>query len=166
MKLTQKIVRDVLKYNKETGVLTWRERPKKYFVRPEDARSWNKLHAGAPAFTYFRQNRYVGMLFAHLYLRHHIIWLMVKGEWPKFVAFRDLNPRNTAWSNLRECDSAAEVREFHNVVRGQFSPNTFPAKSGRHVARLGNVYLGTFDTKAEAAQAHQVAARERWAPET
>ena len=49
MNISPELVRELLDYDPETGVLTWRYRSSEHFVAPRYAASWNARYAGSTA---------------------------------------------------------------------------------------------------------------------
>ena len=94
--LTAERVREVLRYNPETGQCI--------YVCGN--------HAGLAAGTF---DRSVGYLRVRIdganYLLHRVIWLYVTGEWPAHsIDHIDLNGVNNKWVNLREANKAENAR--------------------------------------------------------
>lgn len=90
MMLTQEKLKSRLKYNKKTGVFT---RNIKFFGKEKGT-----AVGGARKDGYF-----VIVTFGKHYLAHRLAWLYVKGYFPKGdIDHIDGDPRNNAWSNLRE----------------------------------------------------------------
>lgn len=83
------ILKQVLAYDKETGVLTWRTRPATLFddtgkvSAGGKASRWNKRFAGKPALTYKTNYGYLtGHIMRRLYMAHRAAWAIHYGEWP------------------------------------------------------------------------------------
>jgi HNH endonuclease len=84
--LTQAEVRHLFDYDYSTGKLTWRIRAARN-VFPGQSAGYNRQ---------VRINR-------HAYIKTHVIWLWVTGQWPKStIDHRDLDHENNSWGNLRE----------------------------------------------------------------
>lgn len=87
--LTQEIVKELLDYDPETGLLTWKERTSKWFDNgskssEHNQKVWNSREAGNLAFeTYNGQGYKKGYILSKPYKAHRIIWLWWYGEWPK-----------------------------------------------------------------------------------
>lgn len=92
-KLTQARLKEVLHYDKRTGVFTWR------------VDVGNQVQAGTRAGCRATQKDHTTIRIrvdGKLYLAHRLAWLWVRGQWPpKQVDHEDRNPSNNAWGNLR-----------------------------------------------------------------
>lgn len=88
--LTAERLREVLRYNKKTGIFTWKIRRGK--IQPRTV-------AGS-----LRSDGYYDIRVDDvLHRAHRLAWLYVTGEWPAvLIDHRDRNPGNTKWNNLRE----------------------------------------------------------------
>src|ERR1041384_5937819 len=87
-------LRQILRYEPETGKLYWLERPVSMFVGgpytpSRRAASWNARCAGKEAFTYVNSAGYrTGAVDNYLLLAHRVIWALVNGYWPDRVDHR------------------------------------------------------------------------------
>ncbi len=151
--LTQEQLREVLKYNKRTGLFTWRL-PRKNVRVGEVAGDFS--------------GRYVRIkLDQKSYAASCLAWLYVTGEWPPFeVDHRDTDKHNNRWKNLR------------SATRAQNAHNTRPMKRKKYTALKGVTWakgrrkwmaairvegrsttIGYFDSDREAHIAYAVKAR-------
>jgi hypothetical protein len=89
--LTANRLREVLDYNSETGVFTWR-----VALRP-------RMKIGTVAGWLDERGYRRVRIDARPYLAHRLAWLWMTGEWPSGrLDHRDGDPGNNCWSNLRE----------------------------------------------------------------
>ena len=76
----------LLAYDRETGGLTWRVRAESEFVSARyparAAASWNKRHAGKPAFTCRVKGYLVGAIKRVSVKAHRVAWAIQTGAWP------------------------------------------------------------------------------------
>lgn len=143
-RLTAKRVRQLLAYDKASGVLTWRV-----------ARGSRKAgaRAGGKACGGYRGVHIDGVA----YLEHRVIWLHVTGAWPKHtIDHRDLDRSNNRFANLR---SATAQQNNQNTPARKTNRSKLKwvrsHRSGKFQTTL-QITLGTYDT---AEQAHAVGAR-------
>lgn len=110
MLLTQEIVRELLDYDPETGVLTWKPRDVKWFkddnryTAEQCCRRWNSKWANKTCG--YLQNHYgytIVTIDSKKYYAHRIIWLFVFGDFPKFqIDHKNGNRSDNRLRNLRE----------------------------------------------------------------
>lgn len=106
-------------YEPDTGVLRWRERPRRHFHEDQTHQAWNTKFAGKAAGC-LAKDGYLRISIGNLpYPAHRIIWLMLTGEQPEQIDHRNLNRSNNRLENLR----AAPSGENHHNVR-KLSTNT------------------------------------------
>lgn len=110
--LTQEIIRELLDYDPETGVMTWKERDGEWFKSDRDCKAWNARWAGREAgscratranYGYARKE----LVILHTtYLYHRVIWLWMTGEWPKdHIDHINRDATDNRWRNLRLTDA-------------------------------------------------------------
>lgn len=162
MKLTRKIVRELLHYNPKTGRLAWNYRARKWFKSDAAYMRWNARYASKPAFTYCSRGHHVGMILQQQVLAHRVIFLWMKGRWPKAIAYENGDRSDNRWANLVERKSAADARDYQRFRSGRMAGTPWETPSGSYVARLGKQYLGAFATPREASEARTLAALKRW----
>lgn len=151
--LDQSRLKDLLKYDPESGVFTW--------IKPGVGR---KARAGCSSSTYT-------LIFVDgkVYRAHRLAWLYMTGKWPKaMIDHIDLNKHNNAFSNLREADGSqnkanmpmprTNTSGFKGVSWskcGATYGKPWQAQISKDRKRMG---LGCFATKEEAHAAYVVAA--------
>lgn len=164
-------LRQLLRYEPETGKLYWRMRSESMFrdrakPAPQLCAAWNTRYANAPALSH-RNNR--GYLSGHIagaaILSHRAIWAMVHGEWPEFIDHINGDRADNRLCNLRAVSRAENNRNRrlnHNSASGVCGVKQLP--NGRWTARIRvdgkNQWLGTFDTVEHAAAVRSLAERE------
>ncbi len=145
-------LRALLQYNPETGAFTWRERPG---ADPE-TRRWNARYAGARAGS-SRKSGYWYLCIENQWIgAGRVAWAMIAGYWPPdVVTFRDRNPSNIKFGNLR-CATRGQTQvrlAVADITRSQ---------NGRWRARISfdgqRQHLGYFGTKSAAERAYDSAA--------
>jgi len=97
-----------------------------------------------------------------------VLWWMHYGRWPKGeIDHIDGNPHNDSLLNLRECsrgENAKNRRAYTNNTTGYKGvyPMKYKGRTRAYGARIqdegNNVYLGSFKTAEEAAEAYNEAA--------
>lgn len=151
--LTHARVREVLDYDPQTGIFRW-----KVNMRPRGK-------AGAVAGSNHGNGYREIAINQNRHLAHRLAWFWMTGEWPNGqVDHIDLDRSNNAWGNLREATHAQNVYNS-----GPRSYNSHGAKGvtrrsyGKWHARIMHNrklhILGNFDTKEEAANAYNEAAK-------
>ena len=153
--LTQERLKELLHYDPDTGVFTWRVNLRRKNVK-------GTVAGGARRDGYGR----IG-IGGKRYLSHRLAWLYVYGVWPKnLIDHKDRNQRNNAISNLRD------------VTHKENSENTTDTSEHRGVswcrgarrwqARIQHfgkqVYLGLFNTVEEAQAVYLTAREEMFTP--
>lgn len=96
-------LRQLLRYEPETGKLFWLPRPCEMFATSRAFGLWNTRFAGQEAFTAVNNNGYRhGKVFGIGLLASRVIWAMQTGAWPvALVDHRDTDRSNNRWGNLR-----------------------------------------------------------------
>lgn len=162
--LTQDIVRELLDYDPETGVLRWKERDIKWFKASETrtvehvAKHWNNKHSGkeiskAIDFYGYRNVK----IFGKRYKAHRIIWLWYYGEWPKGVIdHENQNGADNRISNLRDvsqevnCQNAKKHKNNKSGVSGVYYSKRDKLWQSTIGYKGGRKLLGYFKTFEEA----------------
>lgn len=154
--ITQERLKDLLRYNSETGVFTW-------------CKKRGNVKAGSVAGCVNGHGYQLIRLDKTLYKAHRLAWLYVYGEWPK----ADIDHINSMKSdnrivNLRDVTRAENKQNLIVPYAGSSSGflGVTPHKDG-FVAQITvdgeRIYLGKYDT-AKSAQCAYIAAKRAMYP--
>lgn len=167
------VLRQLLRYEPETGKLFWLARSPKWFPsghRTQDgnAANWNSKYAGREAFTADNGHGYLqGRVFAKSLLAHRVIWAMSTGAWPLAeIDHADNDPKNNRLSNLREATRAENEANKPIAARNKSGLRgvCFDPIRQKWVAQIGvnrrTIPLGRFSSADEAAAAYAKASAE------
>ena len=158
--LTQELVRDLLNYDPETGIFTWRKL----------AFQARAVKLGDSAGTRHSSGYWQLCIEGKRYLAHRVAWLYVHGVWPKEqLDHIDRDKTNNRIANLRIAAPHENQRNratpcnSRTGVKG-VSERTLRTGRVKFVAtikpRTGNqIFLGSFDTLEEARAARVAGAR-------
>ena len=156
MSLTQERLREVLHYEPETGVFTWR------VSRQGGSATVGKEAGGESVFGYVSIK-----IDGRRYFAHRLAFLYILGRFPEEqVDHINRDRSDNRWKNLREATASENQRNVSS-----WSTNTSGYKGVTFIARLSKyqaqirhnskyIYLGIFDCPQEAASAYNAAARE------
>jgi hypothetical protein len=153
--LTHERLLEVLAYDPDTGVFTWRKSPKHRAgeIKPGDV-------AGT------LRNGYVRILLDRtLYSAHRLAWFYVHREWPPDqMDHRDKVRSHNAIGNLRPATGAQNQRNVDAKRTSKTGVKGVNLNRGKFVARINRDgirrYLGHFDNLDDAQAAYAVAASE------
>lgn len=143
----------VLRYDPETGLFHWRVK------RSNSSRADGVAGSCCGENAAYWRLRFDGVV----YLAHRVAWLFMTGQWPNGpIDHRDLDKLNNRWANLR---AASPTENNANTRgRGKFAKGTTRLPHGRFMAQIKkdgrSIYIGSFDTEADAAAAYAAKATE------
>ena len=110
-------LRQLLRYEPETGKLFWRERGQEWFADGKQGparhcKAWNARFAGKEAFTASHNQGYRdGHVNSCHLLAHRVIWAIVTGAWPTSdIDHEDTDKANNRWGNLRPATGAENMQ--------------------------------------------------------
>lgn len=144
-------LKEVLSYDAETGIFTWKS------YRSRQAR------AGGNAGTVNAKNgyAYIGVE-RKRYLAHRLAWFYTHGKWPiDDIDHIDGVRTNNRIGNLRE---ATRAQNLANTPGRKVTPKGvhFMKNRGTWNAKLANKHIGAYRTMEEAAEAYRTAATEAY----
>jgi len=166
------ILRQLLRYEPDTGKLFWRERGPEWFTNKTRSAawlcaSWNARFAGKEAFCTEKGRGYLhGGILGRLYSAHRIILAMSNSEWPDDeVDHINGNKSDNRLINLRAISRAENLRNMPSRVDNSSGcPGVHRKNNGKWVAEINGkktrVHLGTFAVKADAVLARHKAQEE------
>lgn len=162
LNLTQAELKEVLRYEPETGKFFWRVSLARR-NRVGDEAGWVNAHAAGKRIKIAIRNTD--------YMAHRLAWLYMTGKWPEFeIDHKNGDGLDNRWENLRTATPSENMQH-----RGVPSNNTtghkgtcFDKKTGRFVAGIKvagkRINLGAFDTLKEASEAYRAAAVKYYGP--
>lgn len=160
----------ILKLNENTGVLTWRSRPREHFKNQQVFVGWNTRYADKTA-GYERPDGYRIVRFdGQRFLYHRIVYAIHHGmniqDLPRFIDHIDNNQRNNIPANLRPAEHAQNLYNIsaHIDNTSGFKGVSWEARYKHWEARIranGQRYhLGYFDSPEDAHAAYAAAAND------
>lgn len=169
---TPEQLRQLLRYEPETGRLFWRERTPDLFNGGKHSAEhscaiWNARYAGREAFTAVDARGYViGAVFDQSLSGHRVAWALHTGEWPAgSIDHKNGQRTDNRADNLRDADIYGNNR---NVASAKGSSSQYlgvclDKRRGRWRAVIKvnrrQIYLGVFDAENDAAHAYDAAAK-------
>ena len=149
----------VLAYDPESGVLTWRHRPREMFDQQCQFLTWNKRFAGKPAGNISTRDVNI-ILLGRGYRSHRIAWALHYGVNPDgFIDHINGDPKDNRISNLRVVTRQGNQRNMKrrsNNTSGILGVSwDAPTRKWRVTIRAGgrSKYVGIYATLDEAAKA-------------
>jgi hypothetical protein len=166
MQIHPSTLRQILRYDAETGHLFWRERPLEMFAREKDRKRWNTRYAGKRALTTIHGGKYCrGPIFNRTYLAHRVAWALVNGEWPdQEIDHVNFDGTDNRLSNLRLATKKDNMRHRRSLPKSssRYLGVTWHKKSKKWQASIeidGKCkYLGLYPNEDSAAMAYDAAA--------
>lgn len=160
-------LRECFSYSPETGVLTWRERPREHFKNDGAWRYCNNRLAGSPAGSITPKGYVTIHVAGRRYQAHRLIWLTHYGKEPKYqIDHVDQVKSNNALCNLREASNADNQK--NTSLRKNSSSGTtgvtWYRSTRKWLAKISSngkrIHLGYFSNKKDA-EAARLAAEDR-----
>ena len=117
----QSLVRELLHYEPETGVFTWKRRDRKHFSNDQSWKTWNTRFAGTIAGADILGYREIQIFYCRA-RSHNLAWLYMHGRWP----IEELDHINRNRSDNRICN----LREASRMTNCRNMPRLRNNKSG------------------------------------
>jgi len=112
-------LQSLVTYDPNTGIMFWKNRPRKFFKTDRSFKSWNKKYAGTPFVTVDGKGYLCGSFFGKRYLVHRLAWFYVYGKMPTIIDHIDGVKTNNEIDNLREV-----TNQENHMNRRKSSKNT------------------------------------------
>ena len=146
--LTLERLREVLSYDPDTGLLTWRQTLSRRAV------------AGKVAGSLDNNGYIVVRIDRRIYKSHRLAWLLMMGAWPR-ATIDHINgaPADNRWENLREATYSQNNANRPKAKKSREGLKGVYPNGRKWVAHFRNKYIGTFDTPEEASAAYVSAAK-------
>lgn len=147
------VIRFVLNYDSQTGVLRWR-------VSTAGTANAGNVAGGRDGRGYQSIK-----LFGRKYYAHRLAWVIICGEWPsKIIDHINGDILDNRWCNLREVDYSQNMINacLHSNNKSGFKGMSFNARKQKWAAFISakkkGTFLGYFDKAEQAAEAYRSAA--------
>jgi hypothetical protein len=163
-------IRECVDYNPDTGIFTWRTRPRHHFPDQRTHTRWNNIWAGKIAGSPTRdRSNYWNLRFSGIvYKAHRVAWAMVYGKAvPKIIDHIDGDTQNNRIANLRAANIYQSAQNRRGTTRSTSSgvKGIVYRQRGNcrkfYVAIMANgkrYWIGGYSTIDEAVAARQAAA--------
>lgn len=158
------LLRQLLRYEPETGRLFWLPRPVELFANKRTWKIWNKRYAEKEAFTYVSNGYKTGRIFDRPHFAHRVAWAIAYGESPVMeIDHIDGDRANNRLANLRHVSGADNQRNksLNKNNASGFLGVCWDKGRGQWMARISHegraVPLGRFDNKDDAISARSAA---------
>ena len=158
-------IRELIDYDEQAGLLTWKLRESKWFKSESRASAWNNRWAGKPALNTLmipsrgaRKGYLGGHILYEKMLAHRVAFAHFHGHWPDLV----IDHINGDTSDNRICNLRQATYQQNSMNRERSANNTSgyaniqKTKSGRFSVYMS---IGVYDTIDQARDAYRSAAR-------
>lgn len=165
---SQEVLRQLLDYDPETGVLRWKERGPEWFANiggktaEHHRKRWNTCFAGREALSHVNEQGYrQGHILGRLYRAHRVIWKVAHGVDADEIDHMNGDRSDNRLRNLRNVPRVGNMRNRSRNANNKTGVTGVCRHkvTGKWAAKVGNAQLGTFDTFEEAVAARKAAER-------
>ena len=137
---TPEFIAECFDYNPETGVVTWKDRPRAHFSCDDYWKAFNARHSGRVAGCKDSNSDYrVIKMFGRHHFEHRVVWVLLTGAWPtKMVDHRNGVPGDNRAINLREASLCENARNAKKSCRNTSGVKgvSWDRRKGKWRARL------------------------------
>jgi hypothetical protein len=162
MELTQEIMRELLDYDKNTGVFIWKARGRRWFKSEQGFKGWNNRFAGTVAGT-IRKNAtdYPTIrisVFGKLWLAHRLAFIYMGEALPEQVDHLNRDSTDNRWNNLSASSAKENMKNMSMPITNTSGVTgvSWNKARGKWVAYVGlggkNKHLGLFTDLEEATE--------------
>ena len=156
------LLRDIIKYNPETGELIWKERSDDFPASITSIRAFNTKNANKPIYQEQHRGYLRVCLFGKNYKSHRVAWAIYYGYWPDDqIDHIDGDRSNNRIENLRAASQTENSRNTKipstnmSGVIGVFWDKRRFKWEARISENSKSVYLGEFDYFWDAVEARR-----------
>ena len=161
---SQEVLKELLEYDPETGIILWKWRPRSYFQTDRAMAIWNGRFPGKPGLCSLAHNGYLyGAIFGDNFSAHRIAWRYIYGINPIEIDHINGDRADNRLANLREVTRKMNCRNQSILDRNTSGhPGIYWDKVNRkwHV-RIGSKHLGRFASFDEAVAVRTAAEAKR-----
>lgn len=170
---TPETLRQLLRYEPETGRFFWRERGPEWFSSKRYSsralsEKWNRQYAGAEALVTKKDGYMTGEVLGVFVFAHRVAWCLQNGEWPSdCIDHINGNRSDNRIKNLRQANRSQNARN-RGASKGGTSQfcgvslaRRYKSKPWNAAIRAGGklIYIGRFATEKDAALAYDMEAK-------
>lgn len=171
--LTQEILKELIHYNPETGIFTWKERDLKWFKSEKSCGIWNMKFSGKVAGNIHGNNKANNKVYWRIsvlskrYQSHNLAFLYMTGRYVDGeVDHEDGDSLNNKWNNLREVTHLENGKNIKLNVNNKTgcAGTYFHTRIGKWKAQISHntkrLHLGYFDKLEDAIIARKQAEKQ------
>ena len=158
--ITPEILRELLDYNPETGILTWEEREVKWFKTERSSKVWNTRYAGKIASSNHGDGYKKLHVFDMGFKTHRVAYTLYHGKWPdNYIDHINGIPTDNRIENLRDVTPEENAK---NLAVNKRHPSGiygvhFNSLHNTWRANIKGKHLGSFEDKEDAIKARKEA---------